>query len=204
MPPIIRLGMACATALFAAAGPAVAGYYDPAAWFGALAARPDTVLVSVPGYSYVEEDAFGRYAPATVAVAGRWSGRFSCSPAVNPCLGAYRATYTLPFEIVALAGRLRYGFGYHGRPTLSFFDPPPPRLSGFDDFQGFYGDVFAPTDTITVTWRDGLLNTDSASFFLLTEAVVVRAAPIAVTEPATIALLGTGALLLAGVVARRR
>ena len=192
-----------AVAAFAPAQDAAAAYLVEAGWLAALAAQPSQALLPFPGYSVVTQDAFGTAASVQVNTSGRWAGRFGCDSRVFPCSGAYTATYTLPFAITGYAGTLSYDFSQAGFPPgISGLDVPDgsvpaPGLT-LSDYNGFYGDLFAPTNVLTLTWPRGLRGTDDTTIFTLSSAQVV-AAPI--PEPSSLALLG--GLLSSACVLRR-
>jgi hypothetical protein len=130
--------------------------------------------------------------------AGQLAGRFECHPFFYGCLGATRITYTLPFEIVGLAGMLDLYVPNGQFSDVGFFEFPNLSLSPDGHpfrYTGFWATTFAPTNTLTINWRP----MDGFSNFTLSDAQVVRA--VRVPEPATLMLLGTALL---GLLAVRR
>ena len=188
-----RLALVAAAALVALPGQrAEAAYTSSDAWASQLQAGPSQALVPFPSYTLVTQDAFGTTAPRQVNTSGQLSGNYGCNSAINPCSGAYRLTYTLPFDIVGFGGDLELRqVQTDFRPPL---DVPLTRTLEGRAYSGFYGDLFSPTNTITITWLPGLLSTDDFGSFTLRSAQVV---PAPVPEPAS-ALALAGALLLAG------
>jgi hypothetical protein len=172
--------------------------------FGAWtpAEQGTSVLVGLNAFPYNNERATAtRTLPPPLTTAGQWSGNFGCATPVLTCLGATTATYTLPFPIMGLAGALDYTFASNG-PTLDFFDPAllgdPANNPNPFRYRGFYGALFAPTDTITVTWtRPG----DDLTRFVLAGAQVL-VAPI--SEAGGFGLFALGLLALAGLGVSRR
>jgi hypothetical protein len=137
------------------------------------------------------------YLPSTEA--GQLSGSFNCNSFIyGPCLGVTSISYTLPFEIIGLAGTLNYNVGPGQLSDVGFFEFPRNSLAPDGNpyrYTGFWGDTFAPTRTLTLNWLPG----DLSASFSLTNAQVVRA--VRVPEPGTLALLGTALL---GLLAVRR
>lgn len=131
---------------------------------------------------------------------GQMNGYFHCVSYSYPCLGAHTITYTFPFNIIGMSGHLMYYFGPLGEPeySINFFDIPKPAPTSDDPYyptrpwisEGFYGALFAPTNTITMTWLPGLRNIDEAAFFILRSARVALAVP----EPAALLVLAGGLL----------
>lgn len=188
-----HLVLAAIAALLTLLGPrAEAAYTSSDAWAAQLQAGPSQSLVPFPSHTLVTQDAFGTTTPRQVNTSGQLSGNYGCNSAINPCSGAYRLTYTLPFDIIGFGGDLELRqFQTDFRPPL---DVPLTRTFEGRAYSGFYGDLFSPTNTITFTWLPGLLSTDDFGNFALSSAQVV---PAPVPEPAS-ALALAGALLLAG------
>ena len=192
----MRAAILAATMLCGLATAANAAYTDSSAFFAQVGNQS---LVSFPSYSLVTEDSFGIKAPVQVNTNGQLSGDYGCDSRVFPCSGAYRLTYTLPFDIIGFEGNLQYSQAY-GQET-PIFDVPLGNSGGGIRYNGFYGDIFGPTNTITLVWRAGITSTDDFGSFNLSSAAVIRA-PAAVPEPASLAMLGLG-IVAFGVVRRR-
>ena len=184
--------VAAVVACCALARGAEAAYLARADWLAALPAQPSQTLLPFPGYSLVTQDAFGTTGPVQVNTSGQWTGQFGCDSRVFPCRGAYTATYLLPFAIIGYGGTLSYDFSQVGAsPRIAGLDVPtgedPARGLTFNDYNGFYGDFFAPTNVLTLSWPAGLRGTDDFTFFTLSSAQVVLAP---VPEPSSLLLLG--------------
>lgn len=166
-------------------------------WLAALSSQPSQMLATFPSYSLVTEDAFAITGPVQVNTTGQWAGFFGCNSAVNPCLGAYRAAYTLPFEIIGYRGDLFYDFSdsSSGPPAIIGLDVSDALGANPPTYTGFYGDFFAPTNTLLLSWPPGFVSTDDQTRFLLSSAQVVLAP---VPEPSSLILLGGGLLVWAG------
>jgi hypothetical protein len=232
MPNRKSLALAAVLSL-AGAATAEAAYFTQGEFRSALGSL-NSHLDDMPAQTIVITDLFGSYTPATrlepvntgsifnpfggqnpaivngrrltpaSTAAGQIGGNFECSSPIYGCLGAHTITYTLPYEIVGLAGTLDYRCGF--RPcfydVIPFLDVPPPAVLTLENaggYTGFWGTTFAPTSTLTVVWSPGLRGADNFASFLLTDAQVVRA--VRVPEPGTLALLGTALL---GLLAVRR
>ncbi|MGG5888827.1 PEP-CTERM sorting domain-containing protein [Falsiroseomonas sp. HC035] len=191
-------------------------------FFGSYAAATfhDPVYVGVYG-PMQDPDSFGyrgySIRPFPSGAAGQMTGDFGCHSAYYRCLGAHTVTYTLPYEIIGLAGQLQATsvtkFGFFGFPwdhhdvdTMITYQDGVKLL---DSYSGFWGTTFAaPTNTVTVTWGPGLINMDDAAWFRLTDLVALKAAPgvtaTPVPEPASLALFGLGLAGIAVIRGRRR
>ena len=197
---MILAAAAVAVSFASAAQRAEAAFTSADAWNAQLQAGPSQTLVPFPDYALVTQDAFGTVGPTQVDTSGQLRGSYGCDSRVNPCSGAYRLSYTLPFDIVGFSGTLLLRqFQTDVRPLL---DVPLTRsAAGGFAYSGFYGDLFGPTNVITFLWSPGLLSTDDFGNIALTSAQVVLAP---VPEPAS-ALLLSGALLgVAGLSQRGR
>jgi len=135
---------------------------------------------------------------------GEWSGFVTCHSAYSGCLGITEITYRLPYRISGIAGDLDYRFGYASDTAdalpffgfdRSFFDP----VLG-SRYQGFWGNIFAPTNTISILWAHPA---DSFAAFSLTNARVLLADAVAVPEPGTLAVFGTALIALLGILRPR-
>ncbi len=224
----IRLFRFCAMALLAWPGAVpqarATAYLDEAAWNAAIGGAATSPF---PAHVAVAQDAFATYArgvpqevtyttgpfgpPVTRTItwildtsAGQWGGSFACNSFAYPCLGAYRITYTLPFDIVGFAGTLVQSLGTDLWPGLPFFETPEPACFAPDAtdpyydctrlplaFRGFYGATFAPTRSFSILWSAGLISADDAESFRLFGARVVPA-----PEPASLPLLAAALGLL--------
>lgn len=180
--------------LFAPNGVRATAYLSAADWLAALPNTP-IVIESFPTYTTVVTDAFGSKGPFANNNGGEFTGNFFCNSAVYPCLGAFQITYTLPFEIIGFAGDLNYANGWYA--TTPVF-PVPLSLNPYNQYHGFYGEIFDPTATITLVWKPGLISTDSFANFQFDLPVVVRAVP----EPAALFLFISGLLGLSLVTIR--
>ena len=187
-----RICLAAAGVWAAASGlPRVAAatvFLNGSDWTTALSGEPVEVL-PFPSYTAVSTDAFGTPG-ATGSHAGgggTFAGAFGCHSLIFPCSGAYQITYSLPFEIIGFGGQLAYDNGFLS--TTPVFAVP---LSPSNSYDGFYGELFAATDELTLLWPAGLLSTDSFANFSFADAQVVRA----VTEPGPLLLLAFGLLVL--------
>lgn len=165
-----------------------AAYTDSNAFFAQLSSQPDQDLVSFPNYTLTTQDSFGIKTPVQITTSGQLTGEYGCNSLIFPCSGAFRLTYTLPFDIVGFEGTLQYRQAY-GQET-PIFSVPLGNTNNIN-YNGFYGDLFSPTNTITLTWLSGINSTDDFGSFVLSSASVVRAAA-AVPEPASMAMLGFG------------
>jgi hypothetical protein len=132
--------------------------------------------------------------------AGQLAGNFGCVSFAWPCLGAHTVTYTLPFEIIGLSGMLNLSAPNGQLSDIGFFEFPRNYVAPDGNpfrYNGFWGDTFAPTNTLTIVWSPGVFNTDNVGSFTLSNAQVVRATPV--SEPASMALFVAGLLGLLGV-----
>lgn len=193
-------------AVFASQARAVT-YLDAIPFLAAAGAAADTVQTS-PIYTAISQDAFGTYNLAsnrgglhglTTPNTGVISGSFSCAEPISQCFGSYAITITFPYTIVGFGGKLNYfdqaTSSYLNLSLKPVFDIPlsilgaPPYTEGRSPFNyiGFYGQTFAPTDTLTLIWQPGVPPSSADAFagFQLTSAVVLVATP----EPTTAALL---------------
>jgi hypothetical protein len=169
-------------------GAAATVFLNAADWSTALSGEP-VELLAFPAYTAVSTDAFSTpgASGSHAGGGGTFAGVFGCNSLIYPCSGAYQITYSLPFEIIGFGGQLAYNNGY--LPTTPVFAVPLSPSNGYD---GFYGELFAPTDELTLLWSPGLLSTDSFANFNFANAQIVRA----VTEPAPLLLLTFGLLAL--------
>ena len=137
--------------------------------------------------------------------AGQLGGNFGCVSFAWPCLGAHTITYNLPFEIIGLSGLLNLSVPNGQLSDVRFFEfarnSVAPDGNPFR-YNGFWGDIFAPTNTLTILWSPGVFNTDNFGGFTLSSAQVVRATPV--SEPASMTLFGAGLLGLLGLLGVRR
>ncbi len=163
-----------------------AAYTDSNAFFAQLSGQANQTLASFPSYTLTTQDSFGISAPMLINSSGQLSGSYGCNSGIYPCSGAYRLTYTLPFAIIGFEGNLQYRQAY-GQETPIF--SVPLGNSTNINYNGFYGEIFSPTNTITLTWQAGIVSTDDNGGFLLTSASVIPAST-AVPEPASLATLG--------------
>lgn len=159
-------------------------YLDAANWLAALPNAP-VLIEPFPSYVALRTDAFGTWS-APSSNGGAFSGSFSCHSLVNPCSGAYQITYTLPFEIIGYEGTLHYNNGWYYDSTRVF----PVPIDELRLYNGFYGEIFGPTNTITLFWPPGLRSLDSFAAFDFGMPKVVRAVP----EPASSIILISGLL----------
>ena len=140
----------------------------------------------------------------SASVPGGLAATFTCYGPIYPCLGSYRVTFTLPHQIIGLTGALHLAADYWPAPDFM------PELDGESIISGtawkdpqssfFFGTLFdAPRNTFTVSWTgQAQTNLDLFASFALSDVQLVT-----VPEPASLALLGAGLVVLAGVARRR-
>lgn len=172
-----------------------AAYTNSSLFFSQVSGQ---TIVSFPSYTITTQDSFGITGPLQVNTSGQLTGEYGCNSQIFPCSGAYRLTYTLPFAIIGFEGNLQYNQAYgHETPIFSV----PLGVTSGINYNGFYGDIFGPTNAISLVWRAGITSTDDSGYFTLSSASVVLA-PAVVPEPASIVLLAVG-IAVCGAVRRR-